>query len=65
MFANSYSHMKIAADRQREQIAAAEQDRRVAESRAMKRSSRQVTRVGRGWRRALRTVAIGRPVRPA
>jgi hypothetical protein len=64
MFANSHSHLKIAADRQREQIAAAEQDRRAAEFRAMKRSSRQVTRVGQGWRRALRTLAIRRTALP-
>ncbi len=64
MFANSHSHLKIAADRQREQIAAAEQDRRAAEFRAMKRSSRQVTRVGQGWRRALRAFAIRRTALP-
>jgi len=58
-------HMRIAADRQREQTAAAEQDRRAAEFRTMKRSSRQVTRAGLGWRRALRALAVGRPVLPA
>jgi hypothetical protein len=65
MFANSHSHMMIAADRQRDYLAAAEQHRRAAEFRTTKRSSRQVTRVGLGWRRALRTLAIGGPVFPA
>jgi hypothetical protein len=65
MFANSHSHLKIAADRQRDLIAAAEKDRRVAEFRALKGSSRQVIRVGQGWRRALHALAIPRPVLPA
>ena len=64
MFANSHSHLKIAADRQRDEIAAAEQVRRAAEFRAMKRSSRQVTGVGVSARRVLRILAIRRTVRP-
>ena len=58
MFANSHSQMKIAADRQRDHLATAEQERRAAEFRATKTSSRQVTRVGQGWRQALRALAI-------
>jgi hypothetical protein len=65
MFANSHSHLMIAADRRRELIAAAEQERRTAGFRAMKRSPRPVTRAGQGWRRALRALAIRRPVLPA
>ena len=65
MFSDPYAHLQIAADRQRDHIAAAEQDRRAAEFRAMKRSSRQVTRVGSGWRQVLRTLAVRHTLRPA
>jgi hypothetical protein len=65
MFSHPYGHLQIAADRQRDQLAAVEQDRRAAEFRAMKRSSRQVTAVGEGLRRVLSTLAIRRTVKPA